>query len=105
MNQVAAMGVSQSLGRLFDDAGSLVDRQLAFGSNQPDVKSGPLGDPTCTECDPQYRCHVCGDGIVNSTEACDGANLNGATCSSQGFGGGTLACGGSCAYDTSGCTP
>ena len=71
----------------------------------PPAKSGPLGDPTCTTCDPQYRCHDCGDGIVNSTEECDGTNLNGATCAGEGFGGGTLACTGSCTFDTGGCTP
>ncbi len=48
---------------------------------------------------------VCGNGTINTGEQCDGANLGGATCTSQGFGGGgTLACDGSCQYDTSDCT-
>ncbi len=36
-------------------------------------------------------------------ESCDGTNLNGADCPSQGFSGGTLACV-NCAFDTSACT-
>lgn len=48
----------------------------------------------------------CGDGVVDSGEDCDGENLGGQTCEGlgQGFSGGTLACSGSCAFDTSGCT-
>jgi hypothetical protein len=37
-------------------------------------------------------------------EACEGADLGGATCASQGFLGGTLACTEICTFDTSGCT-
>ncbi|HEX4955473.1 MAG TPA: S8 family serine peptidase [Thermoanaerobaculia bacterium] len=48
---------------------------------------------------------VCGDGIIQAPEVCDGANLGGQTCVSQGFSGGTLACAASClAFNTSGCT-
>lgn len=51
-------------------------------------------------------CHgLCGDGIVETGEVCDGAALAGATCESAGFeGGGGLACDASCeALDTAGC--
>jgi hypothetical protein len=57
---------------------------------------------------------TCGDGTIDQGEQCDGANLNGATCTSLGFtGGGTLSCNPtSCQYDVSqcmndggGCTP
>jgi hypothetical protein len=48
---------------------------------------------------------VCGNGIIEAGEVCDGANLGGETCQSQGFTGGTLACNGTCTgFDTSGCT-
>jgi len=72
----------------------------------PTPKGLVFGDPTCTACEPQYRCHRCGDGVVNSSEACDGTNLGGATCGSVpgGFTGGTLACTPSCRFDTSACT-
>lgn len=45
---------------------------------------------------------LCGDGFIDAGEECDGANLNGESCQSQGFTSGTLACS-SCAFDTSGC--
>src|SRR3989344_5632062 len=48
---------------------------------------------------------VCGNGIVEGTEVCDGNNLNGQTCQNQGFGGGTLVCAGNClSFVTTGCT-
>lgn len=48
---------------------------------------------------------VCGDGVVEAPELCDGANLNGQTCVFQGFpGGGVLACAPDClTFDTAGC--
>ena len=46
----------------------------------------------------------CGNNIVESGEVCDGTNLNGQTCASQGFSGGTLGCSSDCgSYETSGC--
>lgn len=45
----------------------------------------------------------CGDAIVNAAEECDGTNLAGQTCVTQGFGSGTLTCDASCAFDTSAC--
>lgn len=47
---------------------------------------------------------TCGDGSVNAVgEQCDGADLGGATCTSLGFPGGTLACTPACGFDTTGC--
>jgi len=47
----------------------------------------------------------CGDAAANqASEACDGADLRGASCASIGQGTGTLACTASCALDTSGCS-
>lgn len=50
----------------------------------------------------------CGDGFVDPDEDCDkgnyGTNLNGGTCSSEGFSSGTLACSSTCSYNTSSCT-
>jgi subtilisin family serine protease len=48
---------------------------------------------------------VCGNGIRESPEACDGSALGGQTCTGLGFGGGTLSCTASCTYNTSACTP
>jgi len=47
---------------------------------------------------------VCSNEVVEFGEECDGANLQGATCTTQGFQFGTLACSASCTLDTSGCT-
>lgn len=45
----------------------------------------------------------CGNGVVEQGEACDGANLGGATCGSLGFHSGTLACTSACTFDTRAC--
>ena len=47
---------------------------------------------------------TCGDGTAECGEVCDGADLGGESCQSQGFDTGTLACNGSCdGFDTSSC--
>jgi len=46
---------------------------------------------------------LCGDGLVNLDEECDGVDLGGATCASLGWQGGTLGCTPGCSYDMSGC--
>ncbi len=46
----------------------------------------------------------CGNGVIDSSEQCDGGNLNGKACSSIGYSGGTLSCNSSCLYNTSACT-
>ena len=49
---------------------------------------------------------TCGDNNTDGTDVCDGTDLNGEDCVSQGFASGTLACATDCtAYDTSGCVP
>lgn len=45
----------------------------------------------------------CGDETIQSPEECEGANLNGQSCESLGYAGGTLSCA-SCAFDKSLCT-
>ncbi len=46
---------------------------------------------------------LCGNGTIDQGEACDGNELGGETCITQGFSGGDLACGQDCQFDTSGC--
>lgn len=46
----------------------------------------------------------CGDGVIVFPEACDGADLDGATCKLAGFEGGVISCGKSCQLDESKCT-
>lgn len=46
----------------------------------------------------------CGNRIIDGTEVCDGINLDGETCASQGFASGTLMCNLTCtAFSTVGC--
>ncbi|MDD5071466.1 MAG: hypothetical protein PHQ42_01890 [Patescibacteria group bacterium] len=46
---------------------------------------------------------VCGNGIREYGEQCDGSDLGGETCSSRGFTSGTLKCDMACDFDTSDC--
>lgn len=45
----------------------------------------------------------CGNGAIDMGEDCDLGTLNGATCATEGFAGGVLACTNGCAFDTSDC--
>jgi hypothetical protein len=47
---------------------------------------------------------VCGDGILDGLEQCDGTVLGSTTCVDLGYAGGTLACDDSCTFDPSACT-
>jgi len=64
----------------------------------------PGGTFECAgECIPDgLSCEICGDGIIEGDEDCEGNNLDGATCVSLGFTSGTLSCV-ACSYDTSNC--
>jgi|GEM_PF-1559583 len=67
-------------------------------SDDTTAASGGAALPAYTESD-------CGNGSIDAPEQCDGANLNGASCLSLGFPGGTLGCSAGCAFDVSGCVP
>ncbi|MFV8749601.1 proprotein convertase P-domain-containing protein [Nannocystaceae bacterium ST9] len=47
---------------------------------------------------------VCGNGAIEDGEQCDTGDLGGATCQTEGFGGGGLTCTADCVLDTSQCT-
>ena len=47
---------------------------------------------------------MCGNGVQEAGENCDGTDLGPATCESLGFSGGTLSCTDDCVYDSHGCT-
>jgi len=46
----------------------------------------------------------CGDGVIQNNEQCDGVNLGGQTCVSQGFFGGILHCNPNCTFNVLACT-
>jgi hypothetical protein len=67
-------------------------------TQQTDDVAGLLTDGTFS------TCGNCGNAVVDPGEDCDQGNLGGATCATEGFAGGTLACGAGCVFDTSGCS-
>ncbi len=75
--------------------------------NQPSETCDGTDDESCpTLCRADCTCPPpeCGNGVREQGEVCDGSDTGEATCSSLGFGGGTLACAGDCSgYDTSAC--
>ncbi|MFH0840395.1 MAG: S8 family serine peptidase, partial [bacterium] len=54
---------------------------------------------------PTYNFTVigCGDGIKNGVETCDGSDLDGKSCVSQGYASGTLTCSNTCSFNISSC--
>lgn len=58
---------------------------------------------TCQLCQ-EDCCPNCGNGALDAGEECDGANLDGLTCTGACYDGGSLACTPWCVYDWSGCT-
>jgi cysteine-rich repeat protein len=55
-------------------------------------------------CRTDCRSAFCGDGVIDTGEACDSQNLASNSCGGLGFTKGTLACSGTCEYDTSDCS-
>lgn len=47
---------------------------------------------------------ICGNIVKEGGEDCDNSDLNGQTCQSRGFSGGSLSCNSNCAFNTSQCT-
>jgi deleted-in-malignant-brain-tumors protein 1 len=84
------------------------------GSEACDDGNGASGDGCSSSCtvesgwacsgSPSSCAPVCNNGILTPPEQCDGANLNGASCTSLGYTGGTLGCSNTCQYNTSACT-
>lgn len=76
------------------------------GSCEPRPAGNGCGGGEGT-CDGAGGCNVptCNDGLetLEAGEECDGDNLGGQTCSSQGFDGGSLSCHANCTFDTGGC--
>jgi hypothetical protein len=67
-------------------------------SRQADTGNGSVDGPAVVDAR-----GGCGDGVREGVEQCDGQDLAGRICSSEGFDGGTLACKADCTLDTSAC--
>ncbi|MFH1970765.1 MAG: hypothetical protein ABIJ05_00050 [Patescibacteria group bacterium] len=60
---------------------------------------------TSKDIDATIKLSICGNLVVENPEDCEGADLNGEDCVSQGYLGGNLTCDISCSFNTTGCTP
>lgn len=82
------------LGAKFDDAVVAVEKIQAMidllGGGTPTINCGP-------------GLETCGDDVANGADQCDGADLDGASCASLGFKGGTLGCTEHCFFDFGDC--
>ncbi len=68
------------------------------GGATPDIKFTNFGGGSLNPI-------TCGNNLKEGTEICDGTDLGGQTCTTQGFASGTLACTSHCqSFDTSSCT-
>jgi hypothetical protein len=76
----------------------LGDPDGLWRTGAPDPE-GPVTDPN----DPNALPDPCGNGALDDGELCDGAELGGESCESQGFDEGTLRCKGDCTFDTGAC--
>ena len=86
----------------------------------PDAKmpNGTICRPSTASCDPAEACTgvsrscpedvnfcgVCGNGIREGSEQCDGTDLGTASCLGEGFGCGAISCNATCTLNTSACS-
>jgi hypothetical protein len=92
----------------YDQCPSAGTTQCSNGSQQT-CSAGPsgclvwgVGVPCSNGCG-GLSCAMCGDNVAEGSETCDGSDLKGQTCQSQGYGGGQLQCASCQGFDTSGC--
>ena len=84
-----------------DTANDLAEQDRSRPDINPDKYKRELGGDT-THAD-LVGGVKCGDGNISGSEQCDGTNMGGKTCASQGFNGGTLKCTKACNFDTANC--
>ncbi len=82
-----------------DGCDSSCKREFIIGDGTCEWEKGETCRLSLADC-----CPNCGDGTIQSTEQCDGNALNGKTCESLCYDGGTLSCHDYCEFDVSQCT-
>lgn len=77
---------------------------MTVDSEMPSTDAGPA-TPDATTGDASVDAGArCGNRMIEGSEVCDGVNLDGETCASQGFASGTLMCNLTCSgFSTAGC--
>lgn len=102
----STFGAGGLLKTVFPSPGNI---QAAYGAvGQSDGKIVAVGySASVSQSDfavARYMGTSCGNGQIGFGEDCEGTNLNGKTCSTQGFLRGTLACKSDCTFDTGRCS-
>jgi hypothetical protein len=87
-----------------DDDDDVSDSESADTTGEGDTTDADTStDDADTSTDGSEQPDTCGNGLIDPGEECDGAALDGATCVSEGFDSGTLACSVNCNFDISEC--
>jgi tetratricopeptide (TPR) repeat protein len=76
----------------------LIRRAMYQITTQSAINPGDGSDLHCLALEVPNACEVCGDNLIVGNEICDGTDLGGETCHSQGFTTGTLSCAADCGY-------
>ena len=76
------------------------EQKLAVGFDEVTLSTGKMFEVYMILEEPS----ICGDGVIDEGEGCDGEDLEGETCQSLGFNGGSLSCRDNCMFDVSSCT-
>lgn len=86
------------------DTGSTTDEETTTGPTTDDTDDTDSDSTTSTTTDDTTGEPVdCGNDVLDGREACDGAELDGATCETLGFASGDLTCADDCTFDTAAC--
>jgi cysteine-rich repeat protein len=89
-----------------DDTPSATSDGSSTGDAEDTTDGGTLPNPTTVDDTGTDSSGggMCGDGVVDAGEDCDGSDLGAADCTTEGFLGGDLACAADCTFDISACT-
>lgn len=110
--------VCRAAGQRDPDCGSC-GNGIIEGAELCDGQTFPMGSHRCEDwgfidgsigcngdCTPNFgscRAIRCGDGLIEGNEACEGTDVQGATCTGLGFAAGEVTCGADCQLVTSSC--
>ncbi len=90
---------------------SIIDGMVLDRHDSLSYREELIYEPVLTTCHPatpgcsEASAPLCGNGLIEDREDCDGSALRGKSCVDfEGFSSGTLTCTSSCAFDTSGCS-